>query len=59
MESHFRVSGPCLKEVGRHQRGYIYEAFGAFHVRYRFKEIVDGKFTGKQRSHWLCTNDKG
>ena len=49
---------PCLKEVGRYQRCYIYEAFGAFHVRYRFKEIVDGKLTGKQRSRRLCTNDK-
>ena len=49
-KSHFGVRGPCLKEVGRYQRGYIYEAFCAFHVGVELKEIVDGKLTGKQRS---------
>ncbi|HEY6768006.1 MAG TPA: tyrosine-type recombinase/integrase [Candidatus Sulfotelmatobacter sp.] len=45
--------------MGRYQRGYIYEAFGAFHVRYRLEEIVDGETIRKQRSHRLCTKDKG
>jgi integrase len=44
--------------MGRHQRGYIYEAFGAFHVRYYFNEIVDGQPVRKQRSHRLCTKDR-
>ncbi len=44
--------------MGRYQRGYIYEAFGAFHVRYRLEEIVDGKAIRKQRSHRLCTKDR-
>jgi integrase len=42
----------------RHQRGYIYEAFSAFHVRYYVREIVDGKLVRKQRSHRLCTKDR-
>jgi len=29
-ELQFRVRGPCLKEVGRYQRGYIYEAVWCF-----------------------------
>src|ERR1700688_4367953 len=45
--------------MGRYQRGYIYEAFGAFHVRYRAEEIVDGKLARVQRSHRLCTKEKG
>jgi integrase len=44
--------------MGRYQRGYIYEAFGAFHVRYRLEEIVDGKLARVQRSHRLCSKDK-
>jgi integrase len=44
--------------VSRHQRGYIYEAFGAFHVRYYVNEIVDGQPVRKQRSHRLCTKDR-
>jgi integrase len=44
--------------MGRYQRGYIYEAFGAFHVRYRTEEIVDGQPKRAQRSHRLCTKDK-
>jgi hypothetical protein len=32
--------------MGRYQRGHIYEVFGAFHVRYRLEEIVDGKLVG-------------
>jgi len=42
----------------RHQRGYIYEASGAFHVRYYVNEIVDGKPEKKQRSHRLCAKDR-
>lgn len=38
----------------RHQRGYIYEAFGAFHVRYYATENGERK----QRSHRLCTKDR-
>ena len=44
--------------MGRYQRGYIYEAFNAFHVRYRVEEIVEGKLVRVQRSHRLCTKDK-
>jgi integrase len=44
--------------MARHQRGYTYEAFGAFHVRYYVNEIVDGKPERKQRSHRLCTKDR-
>ncbi len=43
--------------MGRFQRGYIYEAFGAFHVRYYVTEIVDGKPKRVQRSKRLCTKD--
>src|SRR5437879_3813106 len=45
--------------MGRYQRGYIYEAFGAFHVRYRLEEIVDGRLVWKQHSKRLCTKSKG
>jgi hypothetical protein len=45
--------------MGRYQRGYIYEAFAAFHVRYRLEEIVAGKPKRKQRSQRLCTKGKG
>ena len=45
--------------MGRYQRGYIYEAFGSFHVRYRLEEIVDGKLTRKQHSKRLCEKTKG
>ena len=44
--------------MGRYQRGYIYEAFGAFHVRYRLEEIVDGSVKRVQHSKRLCTKDK-
>jgi hypothetical protein len=39
--------------MGRYQTGYVYEAFGAFHVRYYATEIVDGKPKGVQESHYL------
>jgi integrase len=38
----------------RHQRGYVFEAHGAFHVRYY--ATVDG--VRKQLSHRLCTKDR-
>jgi len=44
--------------MARHQRGYIYEASGAFHVRYYVTEIVEGKPVKKQRSHRLCAKDR-
>jgi integrase len=44
--------------MARHQRGYIYEASSAFHVRYYVTEIVEGKPLKKQRSHRLCTKDR-
>jgi integrase len=44
--------------MARHQRGYIFEASGAFHVRYYVTEIVEGKPEKKQRSHRLCTKDR-
>jgi integrase len=44
--------------MARHQRGYIYEASNAFHVRYYVTEIVEGKPVKKQRSHRLCTKDR-
>lgn len=40
--------------MGRHQRGHIFEAHGAFHVRYYTTENGERK----QRSHRLCTKDK-
>ena len=39
--------------MGRYQKGYIYAAFGAFHVRYYATEIVDGKPKGVQESYYL------
>ena len=44
--------------MGRYQRGYIFEAGNAFHVRYRAEEIVDGKPSRVQHSHRLCTKDR-
>ncbi|MCU1302919.1 MAG: phage integrase [Candidatus Sulfotelmatobacter sp.] len=44
--------------MGRYQRGYIYTAFGAFHVRYRLEAIVDGQLVRKQHSKRLCAKDK-
>jgi hypothetical protein len=44
--------------MARHQRGHIFEASNAFHVRYYFTEVVKGKPEKKQRSHRLCTKDR-
>lgn len=46
------------KRRDRHQRGYIYEASNAFHVRYYATEIVDGVPTRVQRSKKLCDKDR-
>jgi integrase len=43
--------------MGRFQRGYIYEAFGAFHVRFYVNEIIDGQPKRVQRSRRLCAKD--
>ncbi len=43
--------------MGRYQRGYIYKAFGGFHVRYYTTAIVDGKPARVQRSKRLCDAD--
>jgi integrase len=43
--------------MGRHQRGYVYEAFGSFHVRYYCLELVDGQEVRVQRSHKLAVKD--
>jgi integrase len=51
-------SQSSFNRARRHQRGYIYEASGAFHVRYYTTEIVEGKPVKKQRSHRLCTKDR-
>src|SRR5579862_481039 len=44
--------------MGRLQKGHIYEAFNAFHVRYYTTEIVDGKPKRVQRSHRLCLSKR-
>ena len=43
--------------MGRYQSGHIYEASGAFFVRYYVSEIVDGRPTRVQRSYRLCSKD--
>src|SRR4051812_22935219 len=43
--------------MGRIQKGYIYEASGAFFVRYYVSEIVDGQEKRVQRSERLCMKD--
>ncbi len=43
--------------MSRNQKGYIYEASGAFFVRYYVTEIVDGEARRAQRSHQLCEKD--
>jgi len=42
----------------RYQSGHIYEASGAFFVRYYVSEIVDAKPTRVQRSCRLCEKDQ-
>jgi integrase len=43
--------------MSRYQSGHIYEASGAFFVRYYVSEIVDGRRTRVQRSYRLCDKD--
>ena len=43
--------------MSRYQSGHIYEASGAFFVRYYVTEIVDGRPTRVQRSYRLCSKD--
>jgi integrase len=44
--------------MGRYQSGYIYEASGAFFVRYYVTAIVDGTPTRVQSSYRLCSKDE-
>jgi len=41
----------------QHQRGYIYEAFNAFHVRYYATENRNGELVRVQKSHKLCRKE--
>jgi len=43
--------------MSRYQSGYVYEASGAFFVRYYVTEIVDGKPARVQSSYRLCAKD--
>jgi integrase len=43
--------------MARYQSGHVFEAHGAYHVRYYATEIVDGKPQRVQRSKRLCTKD--
>jgi integrase len=42
----------------RHQRGYVYEASNAFHVRYYTTAIVNGESKRVQRSVKLCDKNR-
>jgi small-conductance mechanosensitive channel len=60
--SHFdRIFGVLLlvgTPMGRYQEGYIYDAFGAFHVRYYATAIVDGKPKRVHKSRLRAKDDK-
>lgn len=43
--------------AARFQRGHIFEAHNAFHVRYYDTEIIDGTSRRVQRSERLCSKD--
>jgi integrase len=45
--------------MGRIQKGYIYEASGAFFVRYYDSESIDKQIRRVQRSERLCSKDTG
>ena len=49
-----RQRRPVGGRMSRYQRGHIYEAFGAFHVRFYQTELRDGQLTRVQNSHRLC-----
>lgn len=44
--------------MDRHQTGNVYWAFGAWHVRYRVKELKDGQKVRVQRSEMLLRDPK-
>jgi integrase len=44
--------------MSRIQNGYLYEASGAFFVRYYARKIVAGKVQRVQSSHRLCSKDE-
>jgi integrase len=44
--------------LSRYQSGYIYEASGAFFIRYYVTEIVDGTARRVQSSYRLCEKDE-
>jgi integrase len=46
-----------MKRRERHQTGHVYETSGAFYIRYRQTELVDGKPERKQVSERLCDKD--
>jgi len=41
----------------RHQDGCIFEAYGAFHIKYYTTVLRDGKTVRAQRSRKLCRKD--
>ncbi len=52
------MTDQAITPGARHQRGYIYEAHNAFHVRYYITEIVKGKSKRVQRSKRLCDKNR-
>ncbi len=48
---------PVVWLANRTKRGYIHEAFNAFHVRYYATENRDGKLVRLQKSHKLGRKD--
>ena len=52
------MSDQPITPGARHQRGYIYEAHNAFHVRYYVTEIVNGVPERVQRSKRLCDKNR-
>ena len=43
--------------MGRYQRGYVFHANGAFHIRYYVTELINGKPERVQKSVRLCSKD--
>ena len=43
--------------MGRYQSGFVYKAFGAYHVKYRVTELQHGKPVRVQKSHRLCGDE--
>ena len=50
----YRLRGGSM---ARFQRGYVYEASNAFHVRYWSTELRNGKAVRVQKSERLCAKD--